>query len=537
MSSILGGLGDLAAKSGGEAIAFGLGFALGRALEPAGTAIVQEAWKVDPLKAPDAQLLAEGVAQGQVDEAKAAEWATEHGYGAEQFAAMVSIANTGPALGYAYQAWRRGLLSAGEFATALKRTGLEEQWNAALQGLHDELLDPGALATAVHRGIIAGQGLLLREPPLGAGKVPHVAQSDIDAVAEAAGHGITQERLRVLIGNTGLPLSLGEMLQLLNRGEVVEDDVRRSIAQSNVRNEYMDVALALRRRLLTPHEYVEARLRGWIEDAAMHAGAELSGMEPADTDLLAKLSGRPLSWHQVFIGERRGGQYDGATDAIDPHFLKALQESNIRPEWYSLAWAQRFAYPSPFVLRQLTTSGELTTAETEQILLFVGWEPALAKKVAGRWGGANAGAGKQETLSELEDEYAGGYVTEQELRDAATALGYSGHQLDLLVHLNDARRIKRWREKAVDAIGGAYLDFKIADAVASSELAEVNVTGEAATMLLSLWAKQRRFTIRELTPAQVKKAMSAGIFDRATALEALEDLHYTAADAATFLDE
>lgn len=537
MSSILGGLGDLAAKSGGEAIAFGLGFALGRALEPAGTAIVQEAWKLDPLKAPDAELLAEGVAQGQVDPGKAAEWATEHGYGGEQFKAMVDIANTGPALGYAYQAWRRGFLDDGQFTTALKRTGLEEQWNRAMEELRDELLDPGALATAIHRGIVAGQGLLIREPPLGAGKVPHVEQSNLDAIAEGAGHGLTQERLRILVGNTGLPLSLGEMLQLLNRGEVLEDDVRRSIAQSNVRNEYMDVALSLRRRLLTPHDYVEARLRGWIEDPAMHAGASLSGMEPADTDLLAKLTGRPLSWHQVFIGERRGGHYDGPTDAIDPHFLKALQESNIRPEWYELAWMQRYAYPSPFVLRQLTTSGELTTAETERILLFVGWEPSLAKKVAGRWGGANAGAGKQETLAELEDEYAGGYVTEQELRDAATLLGYSGHQLDLLVHLNDARRLKRWREKAVDAIGGAYLAFKISDATASSELAEVNVTAEAATLLLTLWGKQRRFTIRDLTEAQVKKAFTAGIFDRATALQALEDLHLLPADAATFLDE
>jgi hypothetical protein len=537
VSSLLGGLGDLAAKSGGEAIAFGLGFALGRALEPAGTAIVQEAWKLDPLKAPDAQLLAEGVAQGQVDEGKAAEWATEHGYGAEQFAAMVDIANTGPALGYAYQAWRRGLLTDAEFTTALKRTGLEAQWNAAMRGLHDELLDPGALATAIHRGIIAGQGLLIREPPLGAGKVPHVAQSDIDAIAEGAGHGITPERLRVLVGNTGLPLALGQMLQLLNRGEVVEDDVRRSIAQSNVRNEYMDVALSLRRHLLTPHEYVEARLRGWIDDGAMRAGAALSGMEPDDTDLMMKLSGRPLSWRQVFIGERRGGHYEGDTSAIDPAFLKALQESNIRPEWYALAWAQRYSYPSAFVLRQLVTSGELTGAEAEQILLYVGWEPTLAKKVAGRWAGSTTGAGKQETLSELEDEYAGGFVTEAELRTALELLGYTGHQQDLLVGLNEARRLKRWREKVVDAIAAAYLGFNLDDAGAQSELAEVNVTGEAATLLLALWGKQRRFTIRELTPAQVKKAHKSGLYSRDVALAALADLHYTDADAATFLDE
>jgi hypothetical protein len=537
VASPIGKLGELAANASGEAIAFGAGFALGKVLEPAAAGLAYEAWKLAPIRVPEAELLAEGVAQGQVDPAKAEEWAQLHGYGVEAFAALVDIANTGPALGSAYQAWRRGFLDDAEFRAALKRTGLETQWNHAMEQLRDELLDPGALATAIHRGIIAGQGLLIREPPLGAGKVPHVPQSDIDALQEAAGHGITRERLRVLIANTGLPLALGQMLQLLNLGEVDEDDVRRSVAQSNVRNEYMDAALALRRHLLTPHEYVEARLRGWIDVGAMHAGAALSGMEPADADLMAKLSGRPLSWRQVFIGERRGGHYEGATDAIDPAFLKALQESNIRPEWYSLAWAQRYSYPSAFVLRQLVTSGELTGAEAEQILLYVGWEPTLAKKVAGRWAGSTTGAGKQETLAELEDEYAGGFVTEAELRTSLELLGYTGHQQDLLVHLNEARRLKRWREKVVDAIAAAYLGFNIDDATASSELAEVNVTGEASTLLLTLWGKQRRFTIRELTPAQVKKAHKSGLYSRDVALQALADLHYSDADAATFLDE
>jgi hypothetical protein len=535
VSSILSGLGDLAAKSGGEAVAFGLGFALGRALEPAGTELVQEAWKVAPIKAPDATLLAEGVAQGQVDEGKAKEWASEHGYSSDAFTAMVDIANVGPAIGAAYQALRRGFLTDAEFVVALKRTGLEEQWNAAMLKLADELLDPGAIATAVHRGIMAGGGLIIREPPTGDGAIPHVAQSQLSAVEEFAGHGIDAERARILVGNTGLPLALGQMLQLLNRGEVQEDDVRRSIAQSNVRNEYMDVALGLRRRLLTPHEYVEAKLRGWIDDGAMQAGAGLSGMEPDDAELLAKLSGRPLSFHQVFIGQRRGGAYNGPTGGIDQAFLKSLQESNVRPEWYALAWAQRFSYPGVFVLRAMAAAGDLTVAETEQVLLYIGWEPTFAKKVAARWGAAATGGGKDETKAELLDEFAGGYMPEAELRKALGNLGYTGHAQDLLVHLADARRVKRWREKIIDAIGASHLAFKIDDAKATAELAELNVTGEAATLLISLWNKQRRDTIALLTPAQIVKAWKKGMVSKDEALAELEHREYSATDAAELL--
>lgn len=531
----LGSLGGLAAGKAGEAVAFGLGFALGRALEPVGTELLQEAWKLAPLKAVDAGLLAEGVAQGQVDKGKAENWASEHGYSAEAFAAMVDIANTGPAIGAAYAALRRGFLTPAEFETALKRTGLEEQWNAALLKLADELLDPGAIATAVHRGIMAGGGLIIKEPPTGEGKIPHVPQSQLSAVHEFAGHGIDAERARILVGNTGLPLALGQMLQLLNRGEATEDDVRRSISQSNVRNEYMDVALALRRRLLTPHEYVEGRLRGWITDAQMHEGAQLSGMEPADTDLLAKLSGRPLSFRQVFIGEARGGAYNGPVGGISHAFLKSLQESNVRPEWYALAWAQRYTYPSTFVLRAMTQGGDLTAAETERILLQEGWEPTFAKRTAAKWAGSAGGTGKAETKAELLDEYEGGYMPEAELRKALELLGYSGHVQDLLVHLGDARRVKRWREKIIDAIGSAHLAFKIDDAQAAAELAEVNVTGEALRLLLALWNKQRRDTIANLTPAQIAKAWKKGLISRDEALAELEHREYTPEDAAKLL--
>ena len=83
----------------------------------------------------------------------------------------------------------------------------------------------------------------------------------------------------------------------------------------------------------------------------------------------------------VFTISPYGGTYDGALTGIDPAFLKGLRESDIRPEWYSLAWAQRFTYPAAFVLRALAQAGDLTQAEVEEILLFEGWEPTLARKV------------------------------------------------------------------------------------------------------------------------------------------------------------
>lgn len=493
MSSILSNLEGLATRSAGEALAFGLGFALGRALEPAGVELAQEAWKVAPIRAPDAGTLAAGVAQGQVDPDKAAEWAKAHGYGDEQFGALVDVANVGPALGAAYSAWRRGELTDEEFVTALRRTGLEPQWNSAMMALKDELLEPGEIAKALHRGNMRGEGLLVAEPSAAPGKVPMVPTSTLDPAVEAAGHGFNHERLRVLTANAGLPPAPGELLQLLNRGEITVDDYSRGVGQSNLRNEWGPALMTLRRHLLTPHQYAELRVRGWIDTAAMHEGAALSGVTADDTELLFKLLGRPIALHAVTMGLARGGTYDGPADAIPEAYLRSLEQGNMRPEWYNLAFAGRYTYPGAFVLRSLTQAGELSETETHSILLYEGWEPTLAAKVAAQWAGG--GKAKADPL----------------ISKAETQL---------------------WA-----AIHGAYVDSHATDAEARQALAALGATDPAADAVLELWQRERSVTRAALTAGQIKKAAGTELLTEADALERLDQLGYTATDSHILLYE
>jgi len=224
--------------------------------------------------------------------------------------------------------------------------------------------------------------------------VPQVPQSPLDPVTEASWSGIDHERLRVLVGITGLPPGLIEMLRLLNMGKVTVEDVQRAVAQSNLRNEYMDVVLNLRRHLLTAHEYEEAALRGIITRDQADAGAALSGMEPQDAQLLFEIMGRPLSVHAITTALARGGEYGGTYNDVPEPYRDAIRRSNIRPEYARLAYADRYSYPSAFVLRSLAQSGELGDAQAvEKILLEIGWPPSLASKVAPQWVGSGTGSG------------------------------------------------------------------------------------------------------------------------------------------------
>lgn len=493
MTSPVSKLGGLALNTVGEAIAFAAGVAVAPTLAPISTAIAQDAWSVAPIKAPEAEILAEGVAQGQVDPEKAHEWARAHGYSKEAFDALIDIANVGPAIGLAFSARRRNLLSESELRTALKRTGLEDQWYDAISALQHERLDMGAIATAIHRGIMRGEGLIVTSPPESAGRVPFPPQSDLDPVDEAAAHGIDRERLRVLVGNTGLPPGLMEMLRLLNMGKVTEDDVKRAVAESNLRNEYMDVALYLRRQLLTPHEYEEAALRGVITQEQAHAGAALHGMEHEDAKILFELLGRPLNVHQITTGLARGGTYGGSYDSVPQPFQDAIRRSNIRPEYAHLAYANRYTLPGAFVVRALAQGGDLTHEETHQLLLEEGWPPDLAATVSLRWT-----EGKKSP-------------TDKHVTSAETGL--------------------------FTVLRKAYVNDEATESEAGPILTDLGVPPADHARIFALWNHERNVTRLSLTPSQIKKAYRETKFTREEAIARLEHLGMTVADANTLLDE
>ena len=378
-------------SAGSQAVGVAFGATAIPALLPAVQYLENEAWSLHPDKPPDAVLLAQGVAQGQVDPDSAKQWAREQGFGDAAWTALVDVANVGPALGYAYEARRRKRLTDAELETAFKRQGIEERWFAALLDLKDARLDLGALATAVHRGIMEDAGLLVQPVPGGSGVIPRIPESPIDTVAEFAAHGIDPERARVLVADTGLPLALGEMLRLLNMGEVTETDVQVSVAESNVRNEYMDAALKLRRHLLTAHEQAEAELRGVKTRAEAQAGAAMTGLEPADYATLFQILGRPLNVHDITKGLAHGVTLGGTYDDIPEPYRDAVRRSAIRPEYAKMAYANRYTYPSAFVLRGLTQAGDIAEAEARDILTFEGWEPTLAATVAAKWAATGTG--------------------------------------------------------------------------------------------------------------------------------------------------
>lgn len=501
----------------GGAVSTATGVAVGGAVQPTLNPLLQllvnETWKLYPDVPVPAVLAVIGVAQGQIERGAAESWAAEQGYGGAQFDAMLAAADTGPGVAQAFELWRRGLIDEGGFRKAAKREALEAEWIDALVGLKRRLLSPAELANAVVQGFKT------------------VPQASPDAEKQ----GYTAADFQTMVDVTGLPPGPETGLDWLRRGILTDAEFAQLVKEGHTKPKYIPFYEQARNHVLSAAEYAGLRLRGWITAQESYTGGALTGYDQAEMDLLFLNRGRPATPRQIRVGYARGATVPGSPGGVDAAITKAVKESDIRPEYTAVEIAASYSLPSPFVLRGLTQSGALTQAQAEKILLESGWLPEYAKAAAAFFAKSGGTTGKAETKAELQDEYAGGYMDEPTLRTNLAALGYTGNELELEVHLADARRVKRWREKAVDAIGKAYIEHGIGDAEALVDLQAAGVTGQAANLLLPYWKLERRVAEKHLTAAQVKRAYKKNLLTQEQAMVALEALDYSAADATVYL--
>ena len=524
--SVLGGAGSFIGNSVGEAAAFAAGLAIGPLLRPILQALENETWSLYPDKPLDPQTMALAVAQGRIDQPTAAAEAALTGIGATAFSNLVNFAITYPGAAQLLDLQRRTILPAGDLVAALQRHGLTAEYAGYVAELIDNPLDPAVIATAIQRSIIEAPFDLPVAAPTATGNVKAFPTSGIDAKQEAAWSGIDLDRLEVMTAIVGLPMSLQEAASGYFRGILTIDDYYRAVAEGDTRNEWRDVILEQARAILSPDQWAELFIRGWVTQAELYAGTAEHGMTTANTDYLAELKGRPIPVHQIVTGLARGGTYTGDAQTVPEPFLKSLQESDIRPEWYGLAYANRYSLPSAFVLKALATAGDLTQAQSETILLQIGWPPDLATSVSTVWAGGTAttAAQKKQTLSHLTAEYLSGALTESALTTALVGLGYTAQQAADEIALAEFNAAKTARTKATNAVGKRYIAAQISEAAATTALEGMGWPAGAVTNFITAWTEERNAQLTTLTVAQVAAALKAGALLASQATPLLQDL-------------
>ncbi len=521
-----------------QSILFGgaIGAAASDAIAPALEPAKQHAWSKNTNRVLDAGRAAELVAQGLVAVAAAESEAARTGFNPNRLGALVQLAQVAPGVSETLELWRRHKITEAQVDQALAKAKLLPDFWPAVKELFHERLSPQDVAVMVQRGVLSNPGWLPVGPPTEVGKVPPMPQANLDPVDEARASGYDPERAAALTKIIGLPASPDLAARMVFRQIIDRVDFDRAISEGNTRNEWAPFMFDGFRQINTAHDWVELHLRGYIDKGQMYAGTALHGMSPEDTDRLFQVLGRPLPVHQITTGLARGGKFNPIPGELTDPFEASVHEANIKPSFYDLAIANKYTYPSAFVIRALTSDGTFSGPQAEQILLEVGWRPDLAKLAAAKWAASVGTSGKDATAANLRAEYEGMFISRAQLVAGLEALGYDPHEADLLANLGDAARVKTYRDAVVKAVYNAFKAHSIDRIKALSDLATVGVDLDGANSLVSVWEQELAVAVKTLTPAQIKRAFKAGTLARPAAIQELEDKGYSATDAGIYLD-
>lgn len=317
---------------------------------------------------------------------------------------------------------------------------------------------------------------------------------------ESALQGLTADRADILFELSGNPPGPETLQRAANRGFIDQATFTQGIREGRTKTKYTDLLWELRNPLLSAATGVRLYLKGWWTAAQRDALGAQWGYTSEQMNDWYLSQGRPAAPGQMATAVARGIDGPDGKPMDEAQFLKGIKESDIRPEWGQMLWGIRYNYPPLFQTVRLLQAGTIDDATARVWLTNSRYPPDVIDAIV-------AGTGGSTTTK-----------ADAHVSKAQTQLWTTTHR--------------------------SYLNREISPTAARNALGTAGVPAPSATAVLGIWDAERDLIRKQLTPAQIKKALAKGSRNAATgatwtrdeAIAALVDLGYAPLVANDYLD-
>ncbi len=460
-----------------------------------------------PGQIPDAATLATMVAKAVIPESNGRRNIAEAGFDDYWATQLIRLAETIPPPDNLFSLLNRGIIPEQQVHDLLARYGIPPSLIDAIAHLSDQLLAPADAALAVLRGNM----------------------SHAEGVKIAKENGVSAADFEVLIGNTGEPPGVMDLLSAFRRGFIDQAELTHGILQSRVRNEWIPTILKMRFQPMTTADAIDATVQNHLSEAEARHIAEQNGLEPSAFDPLRLTAGSPLSKVEMLRLHRMG-------KATVDEVKQALRESRLKDKYIDHALELTTQIPPLFTIRSMLSAGAITDAEAATLLHEDGYQEFVIKAViksSHKTKTAKARDLTEGMLSELYQEQA---IPAQQFTDHLEHMGYSKAEAAEIREIDDWKIAKANRDNAISKVRAGYVGRKIPEHVASGELDALQVPSNMRDKLLADWDIEIQSTVHLLTGAQIVAAWYIQLFTTEQALAKLVHIGYSAADARTLLE-
>lgn len=494
----------------GNIIGFGAGTAAAQAFEPALRPIGYELENEFKNRVLSPAELAELVIRGERTLGDAAGEAGNSGINAERFRELTMLAGNPPGPSELIDLLNRGVIDDERFAEGIRQGRFRSEWLDSVKRLRDRLHTPGTVAEGVARGhLSAAQGR-----------------------AEARAAGLSTERFELLEALALRPPALGEMLDLLNRGEVNQGAVTEALEDAGIRPEWRQRLLELRHVIPSVSDQIRFAVRE-VFSPEIRRRFQLDqdfppefARQAARVGLEAESARAYWAAHWELPSPQQGFAMFHRDIIKRPDLELLLRSLDVMPFWRDKIIDLAYLVPGRIDLRRMFEHGVIDEARVHRGYLDIGYNPEDADALTKFTVELAAAEDKSLAKGEITALYAAREITREDALTMLRGLGYSEQNAGFVLDIKDAQEARAFRNAVIAVVRRRYVDGEIDNATATARLDTIGVLPEARERLLDLWSFERAENPRHITEAQMRAAAKRGIVTPERYLQHLALLNY-----------
>ena len=352
-----------------------------------------------------------------------------------------------------------------------------------------------------------------------------------DGASVAAMNGVSADTFARMVAITGEPPAVQELLFLFRRQLIDEARLVHGIRQSRVKDEWIDAIRMLQTQPISPADAVAAAVENQLShDEAARIAFE-GGIDRAGFDVLVNTRGRPPGPAELLELVRRGFIPATGTGPGVLSLDQGISESDVKDKWIP-AYHRLLEYmPPPRTVTALLRAGSIDQATAHQLFQDAGLTPALASAYVADASHQKLAAHKDLAKSDVLALYHVQAISAADVHTMVEALGYTAAEVDLLLQLEDLKRVLRMVNAAISRVHSQFVAHRLDRATAVTVLDELRVPAAQRDQLLADWDLERQANVKVPATGTICQAFYYGIIDQATATAELVRQGYSAFDA------
>lgn len=349
--------------------------------------------------------------------------------------------------------------------------------------------------------------------------------------------GVDRERFDVLARIAGNAPGPGDLAVALRRQLISDARYLEGIRQGNLRDEWAETVKALAVQQPSPTAMIDAYLEGQISEGQARELYRKLGGDPDYFDILYNASGQaPTPTQALDLANRGIIPWDGEGEGV-VSFRQAFLEGPWRNKWEPAFRALGEYLPPPRTVTAMLGEGSLSRDEAVTLLRKQGLSAEMAAKYVNA--GSNVKTAQTRDLAQgtILELYRDQLVDRGTAGGMLGALGYDPDEADFVLQIADVQLAQRYMTSAVSRVHTLFVGHKINDSTAQTVLAQLQVPAGNIPTLLSIWGYERAANVATLTAAQIAGAYKDELMTQAEAQTRLEQLGYTPNDAWLYLSQ